>query len=173
MRRADLLALARSQKALPGSYRLGAGAPAGAISAYDMSQACDCSGFVCWALGISRYQPELAFLKKALGHSWMNTDAIVADTLNPAGLFSVPADPRPGDLLVYPSYAYARSSGLALTDKRGPKIGHVGIVTGTSSVIHCSSGNMNAHGRAIWETDNEVFQRVPYTRIARYVGLED
>lgn len=174
MRRADLLALARSQKTIFGTYRLGAGAPAGAVSAYDPGNACDCSGFVCWALGIARYQPTLAFLKKAIGHCWMNTDAIVADTNDPAGLFSIPGGAEPGDLVVYPSYDYAKSVGLPLPGhKPGPRIGHVGILTGRNSVIHCSAGNVREHGRAIWETDAAVFKRVPYTRLARYVGLED
>lgn len=175
MLRAELLARARSAKPLIGTYRLGAGAPHDALSPYDLSGACDCSGFVCWALGIVRYQPTLAFLQAAIGHRWMNTDAIVADTRHPAGLFFPPVEAaRPGDLIVYPSYNYAQRTGLAERgDKRGPTIGHVGIVTGDKSVIHCSSGNVKEHGRAIWETDNEVFRRVPYTRIARYVGLED
>ena len=174
MLRAELLARARSAKPLIGSYRLGAGAPHDALSPYDLSGACDCSGLVCWALGIARYQPTLAFLQAAIGHRWMNTDAIVADTAHPAGLFSMPDVPRPGDLIVYPSYNYALRNKLALVgDKRGPTIGHVGIITGDRSVVHCSSGNVKEHGRAIWETDNEVFRRVPYMRIARYVGLED
>jgi cell wall-associated NlpC family hydrolase len=168
--RAELLARARAIKALPGEYRLGAGAPHQALSPYDQSGECDCSGFVCWALGIDRYQPTLAFLKKEIGHCWMNTDAIVADTRISAGLFLFPDKARPGDLIVYPSLAYAR---VANAKAAGPKIGHVGILTGDRSVIHCSAGNMKAHGRAVWETDTEVFLRVPYARAARYVGLED
>jgi cell wall-associated NlpC family hydrolase len=132
---------------------------------------CDCSGFVLWVLKISRHQPTLQFLQRDLGHCWLNTDGIICDARNPAGFFyAIPptSSPLPADIIIYPGNFYARQIGWK---GKGPRIGHVGILTGADKVIHCSSGNMRTYGDAIAVTDLSVFHAVPYTKVIRFSGV--
>lgn len=172
MRRDDIVNRAKSAIGHGTLYRLGAGAPFTAPHPWDEVGACDCSGFVCWVLGLSRYQPVLSFLKPLNG-GWFSTDGMVCDSLNPTGFFEpVSGAPLPGDLIVYPAAWYAKQVHRA--EKRfgnGPRIGHVGIVTPTG-VIHCSSGNFREHQDAIRETDPTVFTSVSYYRYIRFCGAE-
>jgi cell wall-associated NlpC family hydrolase len=170
----ELLARARRTLRQGTTYRLGAGAPPHSPTPADDYGACDCSGFVLWAFGVSRYQPNFQFLQHELGHCWLNTDGIVCDARHPTGYFSVAARPHPSDIIIYPGNYYAKLIGW---QGKGPRIGHVGIVTETnpdgtpSQIIHCSSGNMKTHGDAIAETTPDVFQAVPYTSILRFSGI--
>jgi len=152
---------------------LGAGAPSTAPHPWDETGACDCSGFACWVLGISRYQPILAFLKPLNG-GWMSTDGMVCDALNPTGFFEpVAGSPQPGDLVIYPAAWYAKKVHRA--EKRfgqGPRIGHVGVVTPDNQVIHCSSGNFRTYQDAIHETNMAVFTAVSYYRYIKFCGAE-
>ena len=168
MRRDEIVEKARGAIGHGTLYRLGAGAPETAPHPWDEAGACDCSGFVCWVLGISRFQPHLQFLK-SLNGGWMNTDGMYYDASLPAGLFSPEASPEHGSLIVYPSHSYAKKVGL---NGSGPRIGHVGILTDNRTVIHCSSSNFKLRGDAIEETDTEVFRNVLYTRYIRFVGTE-
>ncbi|KQP45066.1 CHAP domain-containing protein [Pseudorhodoferax sp. Leaf274] len=105
--------------------------------------ACDCSGFVCWALGIPR--------RTAAGE-WINTDSIWADAKGAQRGFLLRAQAAAGDLVVYPKPADA-------------KYGHVGIVTEVDGagratrVLHCSALNfaLAPAGDAIRETAPAVF----------------
>lgn len=173
MRRDEIVDKARAAIGHGTLYRLGAGAPPSAPHPWDETGACDCSGFVCWLLGLSRYQPMLSFLKPLNG-GWLSTDGMVCDALNPTGYFEqVAGAPRPGDLVVYPAAWYAKK--IAQADKRygkGPRIGHVGVITGESSVVHCSSGNFRQYADAIRETDMGVFTAVSYFRYIRFCGAE-
>ncbi|MBL8331103.1 MAG: CHAP domain-containing protein [Rubrivivax sp.] len=115
-------------------------------------EACDCSGFVTWALGIARHP-------SAIG--WVNTDAMHKDARGRENQLFVRLDQaRIGALIVYP--------------RQGPKaeqVGHVGLVSEVdaqghaSRVIHCSPHNFEieppAGGarNAIAETGTEVFDR--------------
>lgn len=87
--------------------------------------ACDCSGFVLWALGMER---------QAAGGGWINTDAIWADAKGPQRLFEHIVPARPGALVVYPKPA-------------DENFGHIGIVIeadaqGRATLIaHCSAEN--------------------------------
>lgn len=96
--------------------------------------ACDCSGFVCWALGLPR---------RSGGH-WLNTDAIWRDAQRTTPqLFrrddsdAAPRRTRPGALLVYPAPAEG-------------EVGHVGVVTQVDAagqptrVLHCAPENFLA-----------------------------
>ena len=113
-------------------------------------QACDCSGFVCWALGLARHQASAASWTS--GDGWINTDSIWADASGSQGLFiRVPIGRLPvGALLVYPKPP----------DKA---YGHVGIVTEVSAngaatrVLHCSAGNFKTTADAIAVTDTTPF----------------
>jgi len=116
-------------------------------------QACDCSGFVCWALGVARDGGPW-------DGGWISTDAIHADALGARRLFRPAEHAAPGALIVYPK---PRSQGAD-----GPP-GHVGIVTAVaadgrvSRVLHCAPGNYlrpPADGQprnAIAETGPELF----------------
>lgn len=116
----------------------------------DATAACDCSGFVCWALGFDRYQPGFA------GYDWVSTDSMVAMARKPDnGWFEEVSVPRPGDLVVYP--------GIYKGGKR-VRVGHVGIVSEVPAewhspapfewlrVIHCSAGNQRRTKAAVQET---------------------
>jgi hypothetical protein len=122
---------------------------------------CDCSGFVCWALGIGRKTDHPLYVR--LNGGWINTDAIVHDAGQPTGYFEPLEQPRRGCLLVFP---------------KPPTMsyGHVGIVTRVArgraaKVIHCSATNFRTAGDAMQETGPEVFER-PGAIYAWYVGVE-
>lgn len=119
----------------------------------DATGGCDCSGFVCWALGFDRKQPGFA------GYSWVSTDSLVAISRRPDnGWFEEIPRPEVGCLVVYP--------GQHRAGKR-VRIGHVGLVSGVPAewsaglpnqhkalrVIHCSMGNQRRTGKAVQETD--------------------
>ena len=134
-------------------YQLGAG---GADPTQPMTAACDCSGFVCWAIGVPRELPPGS-------DHWLNTDVIWAGG-GPvkAGLFTpiTVAQALPGDLLVYPQ-------------SQPDDHGHVGIVVQVdpqmpSLVIHCSHGNYVNYGDAVRITDPAVFLSTNHpTRVMR------
>jgi len=172
MKRAEIVERARSAIGHGTLYRLGAGAPASAPHPWDETGSCDCSGFVCWVLGLTRFQPILSFLKPVNG-GWLSTDGMVCDSLNPTGYFEqVTGAPLHGDLVVYPSQWYAKQ--IYRADRpfsNAPRIGHVGIMS-TGMVIHCSSGNFRTSSDAIQETDLHVFTSVSYFRYIRFCGAE-
>lgn len=159
----ELLARARSQVGCRTVYRLGGGliVPKGE-SVQDAHRSADCSAYVCWVLGLEKYQPGWAFLRRLNG-GWYNTTGIWADARYGAGWFSADVEPQPGAVIVYPA--------ASAVGKPGPRIGHVGIVTDVragkvTKVLHCSSGAYRSTGDAIRETGPEVFDRVPYTMLA-------
>lgn len=122
---------ARSAKGKKTIYKLGAGGmkPTNATPT-DKGNKCDCSGFVCWALGVSRKTSHPLYVKYNSG--WMNTDGMVHDANNSTGYFEKITTPKVGCMIVYPG-------------GKG-KIGHVGIVTEVKAgvvekVLHCSGGN--------------------------------
>ena len=115
---------------------------------FPMSQnmACDCSGFICWVLGLPR-KTDIAFYQKFGG--WIYTDSIEADILSSTGIFELLQKPEPGCIVVYGA---------------GKQIGHVGIVSEVldgkmKKVIHCSKGNYTTYKDAIRETEPTVFNR--------------
>lgn len=107
---------------------------------------CDCSGFVCWVLGISR-KTDFPFYRKFGG--WIFTDSMEADVKSSSGIFESLDAPEPGCIVVFGA---------------GNKIGHVGIVSEVErgrmkKVIHCSSGNDRVFADSILETAPTVFNR--------------
>jgi hypothetical protein len=114
-------------------------------------EACDCSGFVTWALGIARNPSPIG---------WVNTDAMHRDARGPQKLFVPLEQARIGALLVYP-----------LQGPKPEQVGHVGFVSEVDGqgratrVIHCSSDNFliepapGTARNAIAETDTSVFDR--------------
>ena len=162
MKVVDLLSRARAASGRKIKYKLGAGGmnPAQPLPA-NINHECDCSGYVCWALGISRKTEHPLYLQ--FNGGWINTDAMVHDGRKASGYFEPLAKPKVGALIVY---------------GKNPKasVGHVGIVTaldaagGVSKVIHCSSGNHKL-GDAIQETAPTVFLKQPSTIYLWYAGL--
>jgi hypothetical protein len=117
---------------------------------------CDCSGFVCWALGLDRFQPQGAV-------EWLSTDGMLQDAAGPRERFVEVDGPELGAVVVY--------GGLWNEGKR-VRVGHVGLVTGLPpewdpevrdcwarlSVTHCSS-SMSKAGAAIAETNGLTWWR--------------
>lgn len=134
--------LARARKALGRKtvYLLSRG---GMHPTRDLDRLCDCSGFVAWAIGITRELPPKS-------DRWLDTDAYHAGggKAFPGLLTRVPAgQAQPGDIIVYPDYKL----------KGKIKQGHMGIVSAVdaagkpSRVIHCSLSNYRK-GDAVQET---------------------
>lgn len=158
---AQFLARARSAKGKKTVYKLGAGGmKPGNATPTDAGNTCDCSGFVCWALGVSRKTTHPLYVK--FNGGWMNTDGMVNDANNSTGFFDALPDAKVGCIIVYPGGKN--------------KIGHVGIVTEVTAgvatkVLHCSSGNYRSTEDAIQETNPDVFLHNPKTMYAWWVGV--
>jgi hypothetical protein len=124
--------------------------------------ACDCSGYVCWALGIARRVDPDVFPGSG---GWINTDSIWADAMGPGTKFERLSAARPGALLVYPK------------DGSPDPYGHIGIVMEADAsghatlVAHCSAANvMAAPFDAIKITSPEPFRRSERTIHAWFRG---
>lgn len=163
MKAVDLLNRARSASGKKIKYKLGSGGlhPSQPLPA-NLNHECDCSGYVCWALQISRKTEHPLYVN--FNGGWINTDAMVHDGNKSSGYFEPLAKPKIGALIVY---------------GRTPQgtVGHVGIVTAldangaVSKVIHCSNGNYKNLGDAIQETAPTVFQKQAGTVYVWYAGL--
>lgn len=148
-----LLTRARSACGRKTIYRLGAGGirpdqqmPWQGIT----DHASDCSGFVAWALGLSRNVRGTPWYDAQHNGEWFNTDAVVRDAKSPYGFVSQMEKPEPGALIVFPR-------------AEAQNYGHIGIVSVVGEkpedlrVIHCSAGNYRSGGDAIAETGAKVF----------------
>jgi cell wall-associated NlpC family hydrolase len=101
----------------------------------DGKMGCDCSGFVCWCLGLSRYEPK----RFPLYDGWQNTDSIVADAMGAQKLWRSIPFPIPGAAIIYP--------GL-FKDGRRVSIGHMGLVIHAEQV-HSLSWREKANSKKI------------------------
>lgn len=145
MNPADAVARAISQVGKPIRYGLGHGGMHPEDDAPTRNGLCDCSGYVMWCLGRSRFDGAL----------WWDTARIQHDAQHDRLRFHSHgwAEAIPGDLLVYGD----------IHDANGNlRQGHVGIVTavdggGPLRVAHCSRGNDTVMGYAICETGPEKF----------------
>jgi hypothetical protein len=138
-------------------YKLGKGGMNATSKLPDDGKLCDCSGFVCWILGISR-KTNFPFYKKFGG--WIFTDSMVEDINSSSGIFDKLHTPVPGCIVVFGA---------------GPKIGHVGLVSEVADgkmkkVIHCSSGNDKNFKDSIQETSPAVFNRAD-TVWGKFTGI--
>jgi hypothetical protein len=136
------------------------------------AQACDCSGFVCWALGVPRDGLPLT----PLPEGWINTDSIYADALHAQRLFKAVDQASPGVLVVYPKPEVPRG-------KVGPP-GHIGIVTEVAAdgsvtrVLHCAPDNFplpppaGQPRNAIAQTGPAHFAADPRSRYVVWRGFE-
>lgn len=124
---------------------------------------CDCSGFICWCLGISRMTKDITAVK--FNGGWINTDLIVFDAQVSTGQFEKLIVPRVGALIVYGSKGLVK------------RIGHVGIISSVQQngikVIHCSSGNYKKTEAAIQETGIDIFAKQPDLIYAWWAGIAE
>ena len=116
-----------------------------------LMEACDCSGFVCWALGFARHTDPAPFTDP---NGWIFTDSIWADAKGAGVRFKAIERARPGALVVYPSHG------------SGHNHGHVGLVVEADAaghakrVVHCSALNASTMPfDAIKITTPEVFEQ--------------
>lgn len=134
----ELIARARSACGHGIQYRLGKGINAGDTLPGGSAGACDCTGFVLWALR----QPRR--LGSGVHETWIDTSWMWRETPERLTLFATVRAPRPGCLVVYPDGVIAAQGHVALvTEAEG------GSVRG---IIHCSSVNARLAGEAIFET---------------------
>ncbi len=131
-------------------------------------RACDCSGFVSWALGVARDSAPWA-------QGWFDTNSIHADALGAGRAFTVAGRALPGTLVVYPKPPGRGSDSPP---------GHIGIVTEASAageatrVLHCAPENFlleppaGLPHNAIAETGPELFQADPRSRYVVWRGFE-
>ncbi len=112
-------------------------------------RACDCSGFVCWALGFARKTDPAPYTDPA---GWIYTDSIWADAMGAGVRFERRVRATPGALVVYPKAGSNENHG------------HVGLVMEADAdgralrVAHCAAANfMTAPFDAIQITSAEVF----------------
>ncbi|WPB55587.1 CHAP domain-containing protein [Xylophilus sp. GOD-11R] len=122
--------------------------------------ACDCSGYVCWAMGISRKASG------ASGDVWINTDSIWQDAQGAGRQFQAIPRATVGCLVVYPKAG------------SGESYGHIGLVTEVGAdgqaaqIAHCSAVNfMEPPHDAIEVNAGEAFRRQPKTIYARFLGM--
>jgi hypothetical protein len=159
---AEALDRARSMIGKTIRYSLGAGGrdpwdkdPATEVAGARASATCDCAGFVAWALGYDRKQPESEF---PLWGGWINTDSAIEEAKRTHLWFLRTLAPEVGGMVVFPS--------TRVDGKRTP--GHIGIITEVTSwsgeadfgrirVVHCSGGNDRRLGHAIDETSGKVW----------------
>ncbi len=128
-----------------------------------VAPACDCSGYVCWALGISR--------KLALPDGrdlWINTDSIWEDATGAGLRFRKIDRAVEGCLVVYPKPEPGS----------GEDFGHVGLVVHTdpdgqaTRIAHCSASNFGeAPHDAIKVNAGEAFKRHPRSVYAWFQGV--
>lgn len=130
--------------------------------------ACDCSGFVTWALGLAR--------DGAPGSEvWFDTNLIHKDALGSQQVFRQVDKATPGVLVVYPKPP-SRSA--------DSPPGHVGIVTevdadgAATRVLHCAPENYlllpptGLPNNAIAETGPEQFQADARSRYVAWKGFD-
>jgi hypothetical protein len=129
---------ARTALGLGITYRLGKGGFDPTRPRPDQASKCDCSGFIAWAIGVSR---DPSHATNPMG-SWIETTRMVVDATGAQKLFVAIPSPVPGCIVAYP-------------DVDG-KEGHTGIVTESSPLrgIDCSSSE-----NGIVERSLEFFNR--------------
>ena len=123
-----------------------------------VAPACDCSGFVCWALGISRHPtPE----------TWINTDTIWEDANGRGVQFRKIEQAVVGCLVVYPKAG------------SNEKYGHIALVTEIDAhgrathIVHCSASNFSsAPPDAIKITGPEAFEAQSRSVYAWFHGMK-
>lgn len=111
----------------------------------DIGELCDCSGFVCWALGLSRKPSPIG------DGVWWSTDSIRADAIGEQTVFR---QVEPGSQPAFVVYGDYRRGGAV-------RQGHVGFVVdpATFEGYDCSSSQSRRRGQAITHRDLSFFGR--------------
>ena len=135
-------------------YKLGKGGMNAGSPTPAAGGQCDCSGFVAWALGMSRKTSDAFYVN--FNGGWIETTAVWTDTGKSVGIFEQLDAPRRGGVVVFP-------------DAMGSQ-GHIGVLTAADRVIHCSLGNDHRTGDAIQQNNLAVFNRAD-VRYGWFVGL--
>lgn len=124
--------LQRLQRTHPVKYAAySAGMKEAGLTVADLpARACDCTGYVAWALGIARHPVKLAGKSEA----WFFTNDIHADARGAQQSFVQLDAPQVGAMLVYPG-----------VESQG-KVGHIGIITAVEDgqalrMLHCAPEN--------------------------------
>lgn len=200
--RSDLLARAHTALNKRTVYTLGGGADSPELlDPRDSAGGCDCSAFVCWALGLKKFDRGRKWLA-AVNGGYLSTDGLWWDAVKTEmGIFNLVSwisgiwnqtekekerQPgltrcallaKPGDLIVYPAAWVVRGANVGATRVRAdnPPVGHVAIVVDPAAdsplVIDCSSGNFRRTGDAIQE--HRWFPQHPAAVVARCVLVTD
>lgn len=131
-------------------YRLGSGGFDPSLPTPAPKGASDCSGYISWVLGISRFQGDKG--KPWSRHiPWIETTAIYNDAMGVSRLFAKIKYPIPGCIAVY--------------GDKGMKQGHVGLVTEVRDskdfdVVDCNASlARKITGKAIGEGKRHAFYR--------------
>lgn len=135
-------------------YKLGKGGMNPGSPLPSSANFCDCSGFVAWCFFMSRKTNQAFYVNQNGG--WIETSAVWKDIGSSVGIFEPLERPKRGAVVVFPD--------------SGQRQGHIGLVTGPNTVIHCSMGNDRRTGDAIQETDMSVFGS--NSRFGWLVGLD-
>jgi CHAP domain len=129
---------------------------------WDEDMECDCSGFACWTLGMSRFD----------GMVWYDTSRLFTEAMKGKDLFQRVewANALPGDLLVYPDRK--RDDGRV-------RQGHVAIVTavgpgrGPLLIVDCSASNWRRHSDAIREGPPDGFIGNDFAIVSSYTRFSE
>jgi CHAP domain len=115
--------------------------------------ACDCVGYVCWAMGFGRRTDPAPFTTP---DGWIFTDSIWADAMHDGVRFRRLERAERGGLVVYPKAG------------SGEAFGHIAIVVDVdaagraAAIAHCSAANFKAAPfDAVKITSAEAFERQP------------
>lgn len=114
---------------------------------HDANRECDCSGYVSWGCELRRDQVNAKkWWSKLL--PWIETTNVYRDATKTKRVFVQIVKPVPGCIVVY--------------GDRGRAEGHIGIVTtvslsGSITVVDCSSGQYRRTGQAITERNGDFF----------------
>lgn len=148
--------LARAQEGLGRKtiYKLGEGGYASDIPE-PLTPKCDCSGFVCWAIGVSRELPPKS-------DHWLYTNSIWEGGGDVGSNLFHRVDAKaaiPGDLYVYPSDS-------------SHSYGHIGLIVEVedgkpTQLLHCSKSNYTQTKDAVRITSPDVIAGNPKSRIMR------
>lgn len=101
---------------------------------------CDCAGLVTWAYKLRRHRPGYNARGRFGVEDDINCNSMLGDAMGAQDLFeTVLGDPRPGDVIAYPSFYLYGPDGKRLRREDGSEmhwIGHTCIVIGTSRVTN-------------------------------------
>lgn len=124
----------------------------------------DCAGFaICWAWKLERHRAGFNRGVWASVSDDINCNSALEDSQHDQVLFTAPAGPSPGDLLLYPTFSIKKADGRMLRF-----IGHVGLVEAVPvgwkaadgwtplTILQCHGPNGFKPG--VVRTDGSVFQ---------------